>query len=173
MKIVFIISLGEFAVKPAEDTIKYFDQVRSRIVTVKVDDAWRHECFACSREDKDVVIVGIIAEVQQQHQNKIQRIEYKREKTQVSSDWLSQIPTFSSTSIASGMMNIEAETTRRIEACERTKTEHERTQQEQENTQQEHERTQQEQEKTKQQSFELERLRLEIQLMQMKQNNKI
>ena len=78
--VVFVISLGEYAVKPAEDTIKYFDQVRSRVVEVTVDDANRCECFSCFPEEVDDVMDGIIAEVKRHHGSKIGHVYHKRYK---------------------------------------------------------------------------------------------
>ena len=77
MKIVFIISLGEYAVRPAEDTIKYFNQVRSRIVEVSVADSSQRECFACDVSDTDAVIGGIMDEIKRHHGPKILAITYR------------------------------------------------------------------------------------------------
>ena len=43
--VIFVVSLGEYAVKPAEDTIKYFEKVKTRIVNVITKYSKGHEYF--------------------------------------------------------------------------------------------------------------------------------
>ena len=77
MKGVFIISLGEYATKPAEDTIKYFSKVRSRMVEVSVGDTNQRECFACDSVDVDTVIESVMDEIKRHHGPKIMAVCYK------------------------------------------------------------------------------------------------
>ena len=77
MKIVFIISLGEYAARPAEDTIKYFSLVRERIIEVSVSDKKHRECFTTTRADRDIVTDGIMDMVKRHHGPKILTVSYK------------------------------------------------------------------------------------------------
>ena len=75
MKIIFIISLGEYDVRTGEDTIKYCHHVRSRIIDLVMDESKKKECFACDFGDIKEVMNGIIGDVKKQHGPKI-KLEY-------------------------------------------------------------------------------------------------
>ena len=74
MKIIFIISLGEYDVRTGEDTIKYCHHVRSRIIDLVMDESKKKECFACDFGDIKEVMNGIIGDVKKQHGPKIKLI---------------------------------------------------------------------------------------------------
>ena len=74
--VIFVVSLGEYAVKPAEDTIKYFEKVKTRIVNVITKYSKGHEYFACIPEDMNSVIKDILEEIKYHHGDKINNIYY-------------------------------------------------------------------------------------------------
>ena len=75
--VIFVVSLGEYAVKPAEDTIKYFEKIKNNIIHVDIKKSIGHEHFACLKDDMDLVMEGLIDEIRIQHGNKIDNIYYK------------------------------------------------------------------------------------------------
>jgi hypothetical protein len=76
-RVIFAVSFGEYSVKPMEDTIKYFEKVKDRIVYVSTKNSVGREYFACTIEDKDEVIDNILDEIKNKHGNKIKNIYYK------------------------------------------------------------------------------------------------
>jgi hypothetical protein len=80
-KVIFIISLGEYAVKPVEDTIKNFEKIKNKIVNVSTKNSIGHEHFACIFEDMDEVINDILEEIKFHHSNIIDNIFYKDQTT--------------------------------------------------------------------------------------------
>jgi hypothetical protein len=76
-RVIFAVSFGEYSVKPMEDTIKYFEKVKNRIVYVSTKNSVGREYFACNIEDKDEVIDNILDEIKNKHGNKIKNIYYK------------------------------------------------------------------------------------------------
>jgi hypothetical protein len=84
-RVMLVISLGMFASKPAEDTIKYLHAIRSRVVEVEVDGVSGRETFACAlRDDVHAVMRAIIAAVQAQHQGTVEHVWYHGEPPAVS-----------------------------------------------------------------------------------------
>ncbi len=85
--VVFVVSLGEYAVKPVEDTIKYFEKVKNRIVYVTTKDSTGREYFACTRKDMESVILGILEEVKNHHGDKIDNVYYKSQNLLTSDEF--------------------------------------------------------------------------------------
>jgi len=80
LRVIFIISMGEYDVRSAEDTIKNCGTVRSRTIEVSSDDALRRECFACDTpEETDCVMNEIIGDIKNKHGPKIKSLFYKDE----------------------------------------------------------------------------------------------
>ena len=142
MKGVFIISLGEYATKPAEDTIKYLSHVRSRMVEVSVGDTNQRECFACDSADVDTVIESIVDEIKRHHGPKIMAVCYKGKNEMYTHEGMMVSKCSDLT------LEIEKEKTRQVEmqtsSC-----------------------VQVEQEKTKQAKIELEKMRIQLQIAQL------
>ena len=84
--VVFVVSLGEYAVRPVEDTIKYFEKVKTRIVNVATKDSVGREYFACLQEDMDSVMLGILDEIKNHHGEKVNNVYYKSPKEKITTE---------------------------------------------------------------------------------------
>ena len=146
--IVFVVSLGDYAVKPAEDTIKYFEKVKTRIVGVTTKDSTGREYFACLREDMDSVMRGIIEEIQSHHGDKIDNVFYKSQNLLISNELKK----------SSERKDIENSAERKDIDIEK-----EKTKQAEESTKQAEEATKQSEAAVKKAEIELEMMKLKIQ----------
>ena len=77
MKCLFVISLGEYAAKPAEDSLKHSIGVRARAVEVNIGGTNQRECLACDMADVPSVTEGMMDEVKRHHGAKIVGVQYK------------------------------------------------------------------------------------------------
>ena len=139
MKCLFVISFGEYAAKPAEDSLKHSIGVWARSVEVSIGGTNQRECLACDTVDIESVTEGMMDEVKRHHGGKIVGVQYKG-TVEMHEGVVSKC--------SGSTLEIEKEKTRQVEmqtsSC-----------------------VQVEQEKTKQAKIDLEKMRIQLQIAQL------
>lgn len=117
-KVALLASLGEFSAAPVEDTIRDCDLVRARAAQVTtLGNERRRDCFSCTAEETESVIMGIAAAIQHQHGHKLSSLWVQGQQQQQQQQQ-QQLRRVDVQQMVTALRSLQAECTRMLAAME-------------------------------------------------------